>query len=292
MKTKNSESFSVVTEDGVQLKGELLYPEGTAKAIVQINAATGSKRGYYIPFAQFLTEHGFIVCLWDYRGMGESAPSSLKDVDYKFSDVGLKDIPAILDFLNSKFSLIPILGVGHSVGGQQLGLIKNNHLMKGFIAVATSAGFPGYMPLGYRLKTLYFFYVVSPLSIKLKGYVAAKKLGIMEDLPRNVLLEWRDWCSKPDYLFDSTFYGKTIPVGNYQRLTFPVKVITATDDPIANPRSVKRFWSHVISNQGIFFKSYSPAELRVSKIDHFGFFRKTFKDSIWKEMLESLENFI
>ncbi len=292
MKNISSEGFSVVTEDGVTLKGELLYPQGNPRGVVQINAATGATRRYYVPFAQYLTEHGFIVCLWDYRGMGESASKALSELDYSFSEIGLKDMPAILDFLKSKFSTIPILGIGHSVGGQQLGLIKNNQILKGFVAVATSAGFPAFMPLGYRLKTLYFFYVFSPISIKLKGYVAAKKFGIMEDLPKNVLLEWRDWCSKPDYLFAKEFYGKTIPKGNYKNLSFPIQVLAATDDPIANPTSVKRFWSHIASDRGVSIRTYTPAELGVAKIDHFGFFRKSFKQSIWKDIISSLENFL
>ena len=177
------------------------------------------------------------------------------------------------------------------MGAQQIGLSPNNHLIDGLVAVATSVGYPAYMPLGYRLQTYYFFWIFTPISQFLKGYVACKKFGIMEDLPSGVARDWRAWCSKPDYFFDPKFYGKSVPTGNYDRLSFPIAVFAASDDPISNQKSVPRFWGHVKSSLPITFTWYDPAILGQKAIGHFGFFRKENRESIWEDTLDALKRF-
>jgi hypothetical protein len=54
----------------------------------------------------------------------------------------------------------------------------------------------------------YFFHLFTPISIKLTGYVVAKKFGIMEDLPINVVREWKAWCGQPDYFLTPGFMAK------------------------------------------------------------------------------------
>lgn len=287
------ESFQVQTEDQVSLVGEFL-PSKTRepKAVVLINPATGTKASYYRAFAEHLTEAGYTVCLWDFRGTGRSSSDHLENKNFKFSDFGSKDIPRMIAHAHQSYPELALLVVGHSAGAQQIGFADNNHLIRGLIAVATSVGYPPYMPLGYRLKTFYFFNLFSPLSIQLKGYVASKRFNIMEDLPKGVYQEWKDWCLKPDYFFDESFYGRTVPKGNYQSLPFPVRVFAASDDPISNPTSIRRFWSHVMSNEGIRFKTYYPEEFKVRRIDHFGFFKKQFKTTIWADFTETLDGFL
>ncbi|WP_051296045.1 alpha/beta hydrolase family protein [Eisenibacter elegans] len=175
--------------DGVVLRGILLLPE-KPKAALQFNAGTATKKEFYLPFLEFLAENNFICCLWDYRGSGDSMPEGgLKNCDFTYSDYGLKDMPTIKVYLNERFPGLPFLFFGHSAGGQQIGLMPNLQNVKGAVNFAVSTGYAPNMPLGYRLMSSYFFYIFAPLSIKLTGYLKAKKFGIMEDLPKNVVLE-------------------------------------------------------------------------------------------------------
>lgn len=284
------ESFSTHCVDGVEIKGKLFIPE-SPKAVVQFNGGTGAKKEFYQPFLEYLTDHGYICCLWDYRGSGESAPKNLKGCDYTFRDYGMQDMPAIKKYLTSRFSDLPFFLVVHSVGGQQSGFANNLADVKGMVAIAVSTGYAPYMPFKYRVLAQYFFNVFTPLSIFFNGYLASKKLGYMEDLPKNVILEWRDWCRAKGYFFDEQFYGKTVPKGSYENMPFPIQMYSLTDDTISSERNIKNFWNHVKSDHGIKFTTYSPKEFGVKQIGHMGFFKKRFKESLWPIALAKLEEY-
>lgn len=284
------EKFSVRADDGVELKGTLILPQ-QPKAIVQFNAGTATKKEFYLSFLNYLADHQYACCLWDYRGNGESAPPSLKGCNYTFSDYGLKDMPAIKRYLEQRFSDLPLFVVSHSAGGQQIGFVEHLDNVKGMVAFAVSTGYVPHMPFPYRLTAAYFFYLFSPISIALTGYVAAKRWGIMEDLPKKVLQEWRAWCGKPNYLFHDKFYGKTVPRGHYQNLPFPIHVFWASDDPISNKRTIPALWNYFKSSSGIEYTLIQPQDIGQKSIGHFGFFKKRVKESIWKQALDRLEHF-
>jgi predicted alpha/beta hydrolase len=281
----------IVCKDGVTLSSILLEPENP-KAVVQINGGTGFPKEFYLSFARFLAEQGFVSCVFDYRGTCASAPEDMRHCEYTFLQYGTHDMPAVLDYLDDAFPNLPKLQFGHSVGGQQIGFMPNYSKIKGLITFATSVGYMGFMPWGYRLKSIYFFRVFARLSILYNGYVAAKKYGIMEDLPRNVVKQWDDWCSVPEYFFNPKYYGKTTPIGHFQDYPFPVYNFWATDDPISNSRSIPMLWKHIKSSVGIEFRQISPQELGVPKINHMGFFKKQFRDTLWVEVANKFTSFI
>lgn len=286
------EKIQVVCADGVALAAILLQPTQAAKAVVQINSATATPKEYYLPFAEYLVENGFIACVFDYRGVCESATQPMKTYDFPYSDWGQKDMAGVLEYLDERFPVLPKLVMGHSVGGQKIGFADNYQKIKGMVTFATSAGYWGYMPLTYRLTTHFFFHIFTPISNLLFGYVAAKRWGLMEDLPYRVVKEWRDYCSVPEYFFDKKFYGKTTPIGHYHHLTFPIQLYWATDDTIVNARSVESFWKNVKSNKSISIETLSPKDYGVAAIGHFGFFRRKFRDILWPKALMKLEEFL
>lgn len=279
--------ITIATADGVPLGALLFEPAAAPRAVVQLNPATGAARRYYEPFARYLAENGFAVCLWDYRGGAHSRPVPLAQATYRFADYGARDMPAVLDYLETRYPGRPLLLVGHSVGGQQVGFMPNAHKLHGLVAVATSVGYWGFMPLGYRLKAHVYFHLFSPLSHWLLGYSAGRRLRMMEDLPCGVVDDWRRWCSVPDYFFDPRF-AAGLPPHCFGALPFPVAVFWATDDPISNARSVPRFWQHVGSPAGIALHRLTPAALGVRAIGHFGFFRRYLQGTFWPLVLAEL----
>jgi predicted alpha/beta hydrolase len=285
--------IKIVCSDGVALSAILLVPENQAKAVVQLNSATATPKEYYLAFAQYLAENGFVVCVFDYRGVCESTPAGgLRGCTYDYLMWGQLDMPAVLDYLDALFPDLPKLIMGHSVGGQEVGLMPNHHKIKGMVTYATSVGYWNFMPLGYRLQTHFFFQIFTPISNLLFGYVAAKRLGLMEDLPKQIVLDWRNWCSVPEYFFNEKYYAESAQKGFYKELAFPIKVYWTTDDPISNARSVPMFWKHVNSTGGIHIESITPQEIGEKEIGHFGFFRKKFKQTLWTKALKDLKNFI
>ncbi len=290
MNTKK-ENFTVICKDGVPLQGVLLIPE-SPKGVIQFNGGTAAKKEFYLPFLEYLAEDGYICCLWDYRGSGSSAPAELSKCDFTFSDYGIKDMPAIKKYLTERFSKQPFFIFGHSAGGQQIGFMEDLDGVQGVVNFAVSTGYLFHMPLSYRAVSMFFFYMFSPVSILVAGSVKAKKFGIMEDLPKNVVKEWKKWCEKKEYFFDKNFYGKTVPVGSFQNYKFPIHTFWATDDPISNERSVKTFWNKIKSTKPITFTKIEPSDLKVKTIGHFGFFKKNMKAKLWKETVLKFDEFL
>lgn len=284
-----TQTFEVPCTDGVKLNGKLFIP-AQPKAVIQFNCGTATPMKFYVPFIEYLTENDYLCCLWNYRGSEQS--NELKGCDYRYLDYGTKDMPAIKNFLNNKFPELPLIIIGHSTGGQQIGFMENLDNVKGNINFATSAGYYPNMPFGYRMKAYFFFYFFSPVSAWLNGYVKAKPYGLMENLPKKVVYEWRAWCAKKDYFFDRKFYGKTIPEGHFKDFKFPIHVYYSTDDTISNRRNTKNYWEHVKSEQGITFTEMIPNEFGLKKINHFGYFKKRMKEKLWSDVLKRLDNLI
>ncbi len=284
-----TEPFETKCDDGVKLPGVLLIPE-QPKAVIQFNCGTATKKEFYLPFLTHLAEYGYLCCLWNYRGSDEW--DSLKNSSYTFTDYGAKDMPAIKSYLQQRFPHLPFIILGHSAGGQQVGFMNNLDGVTSAIYLAVSSGYYPNMPLSYRLKAYFFFYLFSPFSVWRNGYVKAKPFGFMENLPKKVVFQWRDWLEKENYFFDEKFYGITTPIGHYKNFQFPIHVYYSTDDTISNAKNTAAFWRNVKSEQPITFTELSPKQFGLKKIDHFGYFKKSMKDSLWADVVKRLNNIV
>lgn len=282
----NEITITIPTPDGFNLSGVLYEYQGHPKAVVQFNIGTGMRKDFYGNFARYLAENGFIVCLWEYRGMGKSRPDD-KD---EFSCITLQDwaidMRAVLDFLESRYPDWPKLMIGHSMGGQLLGLLSNHTLLKGMLMINCSTGTWWHHTFPYRLKSYYFFNILTPLTAPFLGYLPAKKLNIMEDLPGALILEWREWCNSENYLFD--FLGKSIPYHAYGEISLPIKAYWTTDDPIANAVTVPALLRH-FRKADIMNESIRPADYGVKRIGHFGLFSRKFRERFWTKIVNDLE---
>lgn len=283
--------FQVTCRDGVVLRGQLYLPE-EPKAVVQFNCGTATQKFFYAKFLTYLAEHGYATCLWDYRGSGDSAPADLSEANYRYADYGAKDIPAVRGFLREQFPDLPFLFVGHSAGGQQVGVLEDLEGVRGALMIAVSTGYFANMPLGYRLQAYFFFYVFTPLSLALFGYVASKRFGFMEDLPEGVVTQWRAWCTREDYFFDPKFLGSDVPANTYRDLDFPIRVYFSPDDTISNRANTQNFWRNASSSAGIELIELDPKQLGGKPIGHFGYFRSRFRETLWPRFLAELDGFL
>ena len=283
--------FQTTCEDGVQLKGMVIKPVAP-KAVVQFNCGTAAKKEFYLPFLTYLAENGYACCLWDYRGSGESAPGTLKGCDYTYRDYGQQDMPAIKKYLQKEHPDLPLLLFVHSAGGQQVGFMDDLTDYTGMVGFGVSTGYAPNMPFSYRMQSNFFFYFFTPLSNRIFGYLKAKQFGIMEDLPRNVVNEWKAWCSKENYFFDKAFANQTVSVSNYKDIPFPIHIFWTPDDPISNQQNSHNFWKHVSSQQSLTLEELNPDALGIPKIEHFGFFKKKMKDKLWPKGLKKLDEMV
>lgn len=281
--------ISVPTPDGYTLSGILYEYAGQPKAVVQINIGTGMRKEFYANFARYLAENGFIVCLWEYRGMGRSRPLHKEDFSCITMQDWAIDMRTVLDFLEARYPDWPKLMIGHSIGGQLLGLLPNHHKLKGMLMINSSTGTWWHHTLPYRIKSYYFFNVLTPLLVPLVGYLPAKRLRIMEDLPAALILEWREWCNSENYLFD--FLGKSIAQHYYEDILLPIKAYWTTDDPIANAVTVPALLRHFRKADRL-TETLRPADLGVKRIGHFGLFSRKMKSLFWTKVVTDLETLV
>lgn len=292
MSTEDTVTFPA--RDGTLLTGSLFRPSGTAHTALLVNSGTGIPRGFYNRFARYAASRGFAVLTYDYRGIGDSAPADLATSTAVYRDWGQLDVPAAIDHLAQRVPDVPLTVVGHSTGGQQLGLADNVHRVGAALFVAVSTGYWRGMPPRMRWFTYALWNVVIPVTSAFYGYTPAKRLGLGEDLPTGVAREWGDWCLQPDYLaayFDGSGRrrsrdGRPFGALHFDRASFPLRAICFTDDPIATRANVPPLQAlyAAASIQTVWIE---PSQLDVREIGHLGYFRRFCKPR-WETDLDWL----
>ena len=251
---------------------------GSSGKPVLVMPATGVPQSYYAKFAAYLAERGFSVLTFDYRGIGRSLDGRVKDVTARMRDWALLDAAAAFESLKGE-----VLVIGHSFGGQALGLLPDPSRLSGALTVGSQSGYwKNWPPLG-RLWMWPVTHFALPFVSRVRGYFPASRLGFGEDLPKGVAIEWARWCRNPRYLV-----GDLGVEADYARVRAPVRAYAISDDPFAPRRAVEALGA-LYPNSSYEIRSVAPRDLGVERIGHFGFFRERFRDSLWQETADWLE---
>ena len=283
--------FSVATQpftasDGYPLIGTLYTPEHGIKANIVLCSATGVPQAFYRRFAEYATQFGYQVLTFDYRGVAQSAPKRLKGFKMSYLDWGTLDLAAAIDFLVQ--DPIPLFMVGHSYGGQALGLAPNHAKVTAMYCFGTGAGWHGYMPFKEKMKVQVIWNIIFPPMVAVTGYLPWSKLNMGADLPIGVYQQWRKWCKNPTYFFADPEQHALI--AQYAQVKTPIYAVSALDDDWALPNSRHAFMQHY-SNAPMQFINISASDYGLKEIGHMGYFRKG-AEKIWDEILYSFHDFI
>lgn len=275
--TVSIENMGLRASDGFMLAATLFKPHGPVTHAVLINSATAVPRKIYRAYASHLASHGCAVLTYDYRGTADSRPDSLVGFDTTMEEWAALDVTSAVAWMRAQFPDLPLRFIGHSFGGQALGLIENNTQVSRALFVAAQAGYWGLMtpPEGYRVYALMNF-IGKPL-VKIFGY-APGKMGIGEDLPKGVFLQWTKWVSSPRYYYDDTSIAA---LKNYPNYKGPLRALSFSDDPWATPRAVDLLVSGFASIKPEVI-TVTPQSAGLKAIGHFGFFRPDNR-ALWTE---------
>ncbi len=279
--------------DGYLLGASLFLPRGAKRHAVLINSATAVPRKIYRGFAGYLARRGCAVLTYDYRGTGDSRrkavvgynqPKSLVGFKASMSDWAAQDVAAAVAWMRERYKNLPLGYVGHSFGGQALGLLGNNTEVSRALLIAAQAGYWKLMasPERYRVYAMLNF-VGTPLT-RLLGYAPGWS-GLGEDLPRGVFEQWVRWVMSERYLFSDPDLPGLKNFANYRGA---MRALCLSDDPWATRPAVGLLCSGFSSIEPEIL-TVSPADAGVTSIGHFGFFRPEHRDTLWRGAAEWIE---
>ena len=132
---------TIAARDGYALAATVFAPQDPPRGAVLINSATAVPRKIYRGFATYLAQQGFTVLAYDYRGTGGSRPASLRGFDVRMRDWAALDVAAAITHMRAVWPKLPLAVVGHSFGGQAVGLVPNNTEISRVLLVASQAGY-------------------------------------------------------------------------------------------------------------------------------------------------------
>lgn len=271
--------------DGFELAGRCFGDAATARAGLLIAPAMGVSQSYYADFAQWMAAQGWLVMSFDYRGMGASRPAamrhSLKGLEADIRTWAERDAAAALDQLASKLGdARPIHWLGHSLGGQILGLLPNRQRVARAVTVGSGSGYWRENAAVLRRYVWWLWYVVVPLSLPLFGYFPGRRLRKVGDLPRGVMAQWRRWCLHPGYMMGE---GGEALKAQYAALRTPMLSLSFTDDEFMSRRNTESLHGFYAGAQPE-LRRIAPQDIGERRIGHFGFFRSRFQASLWPQV--------
>ena len=213
---------TIAATDGFEL-ATTIY--GSGDDVVMLSAATATPRQFYKSFAMFLADEGHTVVTYDYRGIGESRPESLRGFRGSMSDWGLLDMQGVLDWISDEYAPTTLFAVGHSVGGQVTGMLTGADRITAMATVSAQSGYWGLQGDGEVAKMRIAAHFVMPPVTRLFGYFPWSKFSSAQDLPKDAALQWASWCRDPDYILGDD----ALPLERYQDFTAPVLAYSIDD---------------------------------------------------------------
>ena len=275
----NPEPVTLQCSDGVTLIGHFWAHKGSHNpGIVVVNSATGVRAEYYHRYACFLTEWGFDVLTYDYRGIGLSRPWQLRRCGFRWRDWGERDCDAALRWAKSRCVDAPIFVVGHSFGGVLPGLAESGSSITRMLTVGAQYAYWRDYQLGRRLQLFFKWHLVMPAVTALWGYFPGESFGWLEDLPAGVANEWS---------FQRSRFELTFPLGErdkvlrrFGNVTAPILAIAVSDDELGTPAAVRRTLAYYRSspNEQVLL---SPSDFGEEATGHFGLFHSRHASGFW-----------
>jgi predicted alpha/beta hydrolase len=278
--TAREDALSLRSGDGTPLAATAFEPESQPWAAVLIAPAMGIPAGYYARFARWLSQQGAAVLMFDYRGMGGSRfGKPLRGLKADLDD-WLLDQDAALLAMAKRWPGLPLLLLGHSLGGQQAAALPSRDRLAGVVGVALGSGYVGDLVPSYRLQARLFLHLIGPAAIAVAGHFPGQRLGLVGDVPKGAMLQWRRWCLTSGYLLDAE---QRRPL--YKAARFPlVSLAPADDEMLAESGLRMMFEAH--GNARV-FERLQPQN--GARIGHTGFFKEPHRETHWPRALHHLK---
>ena len=281
------------TADGVDI-GAVFYAAlrpRSPRRVAVLHGGAGIAALRYRRFARFLAEWGIPVLTYDYRGIGLSRPRELRGFQATIEDWAQYDSAAAIAWLRARFPQDEIVGISHSIGCLALGGAPNAAEQSQIVFIGAHTGYYGDYRRLYRLPMAFAWHGLMPAITRCLGYFPADRLGLGEDLPAGMAMEWagrrrphlgprgrEPWRERRHELLERCAC-----------LASRAMAILISDDAFATPGATRRLLSYFPRLPSPELLTFTPADAHVPRIGHFGFFRRAAGTSLWPRLLAQLD---
>lgn len=269
-------SVRLATPDGHTVVAHAHTPVGEVRRAVLISSAMGVSQAFYRPFANWLAQQGVAVLTFDARGMGESAPASLRGFDASITDWVKQDHAVALAELLRRWPGVPRTYLGHSLGGQIFGWLEGREQFDRVVTVASGNGYWRLNAPEVRVTVHLLWWLLAPVALTLFGYFPGERLGALGNIPKQAMWQWRRWCLNPDYI------GSEGPElrARYAEVRTPITAVLAEDDELISPEGIRRLY-RLYPNAPTRFESLRPQDHGLKRLGHFGLFKPSAANTLW-----------
>ena len=184
---------------------------------------------------------------------------------------------------------LPLLLVGHSFGGNAIGLAAGFEAADALLGVAAQSGDWRHWPGRHRWVTHAFFHALLPAAAHLLGKAPGWVLGGSgAGLPKGVALDWARWGRRRGYLFSDPELAAHIT--RYQQYRGAAHLWHISDDHTFGPAAAVDALAAQFSAARVERPALDAAALRSGPIGHFGAFRAEPGRRIWPQWLDRIES--
>lgn len=261
--------------DGQPLIADLYPPAGAVRATAVIAPAMAVPRRLYRGFATYLATRGVAVLVPDYRGIGDSRVERGREVRVDhWADL---DVPAALAELHRRWPDAPRVWIGHSVGGQLLGLTREPPVDRALL-LASQSGHWRLWRGPARLGMAAFGWVLVPGLVALTGRLPMRLVGGL-DVPAGAARQWAAWIRDRRYLAG---FARARADSGFARFAGPLRAYAITDDGYA-PRAGVDALVAEFDRTTPEVVEVSPMSLGLERLGHFGVVRSGAA-VLWREL--------
>jgi len=279
--------ISISTSDTFMLKAHYFKPVTAIGKTMVIAGGVGMPQRFFFNIANWLASKGFNTYTFDYRGIALSRPIDLREMSGSYYDWVTKDFEAITAYVVSQHNTNTLCLLGHSFGGNSLGMSKSQVRYDKVLMVGSQYGYYRLFPLQMQFLIQLNFAIFTPVLTRFLGYFPSKWFGLGEPLPSQVAKDWATTLLTKDSFLTIANKHKT---NFYHQLKQPMLLISIDDDSFAPKKSVDYLAEKVFINADTQRLHLVPKDYNLKQIGHNDFFRKSNRDMLWPIVTDWFHN--
>ena len=273
--------LSIRCADGYLLRGTEFSPAASQepRGTVIVCGAIFVRERFYGRMARHLAARGFRVITFANRGSGRSLDAETRPWLTRLVDWGTLDLPAVIEHARRGRPGQRLFVLGHSMGGQLVGLSDAVHEVEAVVTVAATEAWWGHWPAPARFGVLGAF-VAIPLVGRGLRRLPADRLALGPDLASSVARDWARWGRTRGYLWGRL--GMRSAMGDYRGR---VLAYSFSDDALLGCRPAVVALHRRYERAELTLRHVAPADVGVPRVGHFGFFRSRAGPPLWEDAI-------